>query len=97
MRHPYTGDGCGITGRQKAVLQVIADRLASCGAPPTLREIGERMRIASTNGVNDHLKALEKKGLLARSDLLSRSLRVTRAGYEALGARRCETCGQVTA
>ena len=55
------------------------------------------MRIASTNGVNDHLKALEKKGLLARSDLLSRSLRVTRAGYEALGARRCETCGQVTA
>jgi repressor LexA len=33
------------------------------------------MGIRSTNGVNDHLKALEKKGYLAREDLKSRALR----------------------
>src|SRR5205823_12275201 len=45
------------------------------GYPPTLREIGEHMGIRSTNGVNDHLKALEKKGYLEREDLKSRALR----------------------
>jgi repressor LexA len=33
------------------------------------------MGIRSTNGVNDHLKALEKKGYLEREDLKSRALR----------------------
>jgi repressor LexA len=45
------------------------------GYPPTLREIGEHMGIRSTNGVNDHLKALERKGYLVREELKSRALR----------------------
>jgi len=45
------------------------------GFPPTLREIGEHFQIRSTNGVNDHLKALEKKGHLRREDLKSRAMR----------------------
>jgi repressor LexA len=40
-----------------------------------LREIGEHFQIRSTNGVNDHLKALEKKGHLRREDLKSRAMR----------------------
>ena len=40
------------------------------------REIGEDLQIKSTNGVNDHLKALERKGYLMREDLKSRALRV---------------------
>jgi repressor LexA len=64
-----------LTDRQKAVLEFIGQSIESRGYPPTLREIGEHMGIRSTNGVNDHLKALEKKGYLEREDLKSRALR----------------------
>lgn len=65
-----------LTDRQRQVLSFISESIRSRGYPPTLREIGERMGIRSTNGVNDHLKALEKKGYLQRQDLKSRALRV---------------------
>ena len=65
-----------LTDRQRQVLSFIGESIRSRGYPPTLREIGERMGIRSTNGVNDHLKALEKKGYLQRQDLKSRALRV---------------------
>ena len=64
-----------LTERQQQVLDFIARSIERRGYPPTLREIGEHMGIRSTNGVNDHLKALEKKGYLAREDLKSRALR----------------------
>ena len=64
-----------LTDRQKAVLDFISRQIEKRGYPPTLREIGEHMGIRSTNGVNDHLKALEKKGYLEREDLKSRALR----------------------
>ena len=64
-----------LTDRQKAVLDFISRSIEKRGYPPTLREIGEHMGIRSTNGVNDHLKALEKKGYLEREDLKSRALR----------------------
>ena len=69
----------GLTDRQKEVLTFIQKSIDGRGYPPTLREIGEHMVIRSTNGVNDHLKALEKKGYLAREDLKSRALRPLRA------------------
>jgi repressor LexA len=64
-----------LTDRQQAVLDFISGSITERGYPPTLREIGEHMGIRSTNGVNDHLKALEKKGYLEREDLKSRALR----------------------
>jgi repressor LexA len=64
-----------LTDRQRQVLDYIGRSIERRGYPPTLREIGEHMGIRSTNGVNDHLKALEKKGYLAREDLKSRALR----------------------
>jgi repressor LexA len=68
-------DKDALTDRQKQVLEFISQSIRERGYPPTLREIGERMGIRSTNGVNDHLKALEKKGYLFREDLKSRALR----------------------
>src|SRR5690242_21434896 len=64
-----------LTARQREALDFITYCLDERGYPPTLREIGEHMGIRSTNGVNDHLKALEKKGYLEREDLKSRALR----------------------
>jgi len=64
-----------LTRRQQEVLDYINGCIESRGYPPTLREIGEHFGIRSTNGVNDHLKALERKGFLAREDMKSRALR----------------------
>ena len=69
-----------LTDRQEMVLQYIESSIADRGYPPTLREIGNFMGIRSTNGVNDHLRALERKGYLAREDMKSRALRPTRGG-----------------
>lgn len=59
------------------VLDFIRQSISDRGYPPTLREIGARMGIRSTNGVNDHLRALERKGYLTREDMKSRALRPT--------------------
>ncbi len=65
----------GLTERQRQILDFISTRIQELGYPPTIREIGEQMGIRSTNGVNDHLKALERKGYLKREGLKSRALR----------------------
>src|SRR5688572_11044165 len=64
-----------LTQRQREILEFISASIVERGFPPTLREIGEHFNIRSTNGVNDHLKALEKKGHLRREDLKSRAMR----------------------
>jgi repressor LexA len=64
-----------LTQRQREILDFISASILERGFPPTLREIGEHFSIRSTNGVNDHLKALEKKGHLRREDLKSRAMR----------------------
>jgi repressor LexA len=66
-----------LTDRQREILDFITASINERGYPPTLREIGEHFGIRSTNGVNDHLKALEKKGHLRREDLKSRAMRPT--------------------
>lgn len=64
-----------LTDRQAAVLDFITTHISGSGFPPTIREIGDHLGISSTNGVNDHLKALERKGYLLREDAKSRALR----------------------
>ncbi len=64
-----------LTIRQQEVLEFIRDQIKVHGYPPTLREIGKHFGIRSTNGVNDHLRALERKGYLTRQDMKCRALR----------------------
>lgn len=66
----------GLTKRQAQTLGFIRKSIEERGYPPTLREIGEHMGIRSTNGVNDHLRALERKGYLRREDMKSRALKL---------------------
>jgi repressor LexA len=66
----------GLTKRQEQTLDFIRHSIEDRGYPPTLREIGEHMGIRSTNGVNDHLRALERKGYLTREDMKSRALKL---------------------
>jgi repressor LexA len=63
-----------LTPRQKQILDFIEEFIDTRGIPPTLREIGSHFNIRSTNGVNDHLEALKKKGYLERGFMKSRAL-----------------------
>jgi len=78
-----------LTRRQEEILHFIVESIRDRGFPPTIAEVGEQFSIASTNGVNDHLIALEKKGYIERSSK-ARGIRVTEkaaAGlYNAQGA-----------
>ncbi|NOY90265.1 MAG: transcriptional repressor LexA [Deltaproteobacteria bacterium] len=67
-----------LTDRQRVVLEFIHHSMDEFGYPPTLREIGGHLGIRSTNGVNDHLRALERKGYLTRECMKSRTLRLVR-------------------
>ncbi|GAC1338213.1 MAG: transcriptional repressor LexA [Myxococcales bacterium] len=69
-----------LTDRQQKILSFIKQSIQEQGYPPTIREIGEAFGIRSTNGVNDHLKALERKGHLLRGELKSRALSVIEGG-----------------
>ena len=73
-----------LTEKQQLVFDFIRSSINERGYPPTLREIGEHFRIRSTNGVNDHLKALERKGYLLREELKSRALRPVGSSGEAI-------------
>jgi SOS-response transcriptional repressor LexA len=52
------------TLRQMDVLTFMRAYLLKYGFPPTLREIGESLGIASPNGVMCHIRGLRKKGLV---------------------------------
>ena len=76
----------GLTNRQREVLTHIRAALERTGRPPTLRELGARLGIRSTNGVRDHLQALVAKGYLARDPHSARGLRLLRAAPAATAA-----------
>lgn len=63
-----------LSPRQQQVLDFIRSEIERQGFPPTMREIGEHLGIVSTNGVNDHLGYLERKGFIKRSALHSRGI-----------------------
>jgi repressor LexA len=63
-----------LTEKQAKVLTFIEGQIKQQGFPPTIREIGKYLGIRSTNGVNDHLNALQKKGYLKRQSNKSRTL-----------------------
>ena len=75
------------------VLQYIQSSITERGSPPTLREIGNFMGIRSTNGVNDHLRALERKGYLTREDMKSRALRPTVFDVKSNGGQGASVTG----
>jgi repressor LexA len=55
-----------LTDRQKAIYDFLLRIIREKGFAPSIHEIGRQFKIASTNGVSDHLKALEKKGYIRR-------------------------------
>ncbi len=67
-----------LTRRQRAILEYIEDCISRLGKSPTIREIGEKFGITSTNGVRTHLEALMRKGYIRRQKLISRGIDLVR-------------------
>jgi len=63
-----------LTEKQRAVLEFIRSQVVQRGHPPTIREIGTKFGIRSTNGVRTHLTALAKKGYIRKQELISRGI-----------------------
>ena len=66
-----------LTGIQKKVLEFVAEGLGGEGVPPTLEEIRDRFGWKAVGTVQDHVRALLKKGYLIRGKG-ARGLRVVR-------------------
>jgi len=63
-----------LTERQREIYEFIVSMIREKGYPPTIREIGERFGISSTNGVRTNLNALVRKGYIRRKPFLSRGI-----------------------
>ena len=71
-----------LTDRQQTILNLIKQFKAEKGLPPTVREIAALAGI-SAGTVQEHLRALEKKGVVKRNSLSTRNLVVLDSAREA--------------
>jgi len=76
-----------LTGRQREIWSFLVEYVDRHGYPPTVREIGEAVGLASPSTVHAHLANLERAGLLRRDPTKPRALElVGRAKGSAQGA-----------
>src|SRR5688500_1060785 len=65
-----------LTARQGKVLDVIRESVERRGYPPSMREIGEAVGLASPSSVSHQLAALQRKGYLRRDPNRPRAMEV---------------------
>ena len=63
-----------LTARQQEIWQFLVDYVDRHGYPPTVREIGDAVGLASPSTVHAHLANLERAGLLRRDPTKPRAL-----------------------
>jgi len=93
-----------LTARQQEIWQFLVDYVDRHGYPPTVREIGEAVGLASPSTVHAHLANLERAGLLRRDPTKPRALdlighrRESRAGEPApIEQQKLPLLGQIAA
>lgn len=69
-------DADGLTPRQRRILEVIREAVDTRGYPPSVRELGVSIGLASSSSVAYQLKVLEEKGFLRRDPNRPRALEV---------------------
>lgn len=70
-------------GKKERIYEYIRQEVALRGLPPTIRQIGERFDISSTNGVRYFLDRLERDGLIKRQSRTARGIEIV--GREMVG------------
>ncbi|MBV6714914.1 transcriptional repressor LexA [Paenibacillus chitinolyticus] len=87
-----------VSQRQLAILEFIKNEVKDKGYPPSVREIGEAVGLASSSTVHGHLERLEKKGLIRRDPTKPRAIEITDGDSDfALSIAQVPLIGKVTA
>jgi repressor LexA len=74
-----------LTPRQKQILELIQDFIAEYGMPPTRAEISRELGFKSANAAEQHLRALQKKGVLELLPGASRGIQLKDSLRDQLG------------
>jgi repressor LexA len=74
-----------LTPRQNQILEVIQDFIAETGMPPTRAEIARELGFKSANAAEEHLRALQKKGVLELVPGASRGIQLKDSLREQIG------------
>jgi repressor LexA len=69
-------DTSTLSSRQRGILTAIRDWVVRYGYPPSSREIGDAVGLASTSSVSRHLRVLEELGFLRRGRTATRPMDV---------------------
>lgn len=83
-------DADGLTLRQRRILEMIKDTVERRGYPPSIREMGDAVGLASSSSVAHQLKMLEAKGFLRRDPNRPRALEVLLPGNAQRGTAQRE-------
>jgi len=91
-----------LSGRQQAILEFIASEVRAKGYPPSVREIGEAVGLASSSTVHGHLDRLEKKGMIRRDPTKPRAIELLGTNEDSVSqfsfsVARVPLIGKVTA
>ncbi|GGF10345.1 LexA repressor [Halobacillus andaensis] len=65
-----------LSKRQQEILDYIKEQVLLKGYPPSVREIGQSVGLASSSTVHGHLSRLEKKGFIRRDPTKPRAIEV---------------------
>ena len=74
-----------LTPRQTQILEMIQDFIAETGMPPTRAEIASELGFRSANAAEEHLRALQKKGVLELVPGASRGIQLKDSLREQMG------------
>ncbi len=88
-----------LTARQRNIFDFLVEHISAHGFPPSMREVGQFFGIKSTNGVSDHLRALERKGYISRSAQKGRGIQILKTpdGVDIARVADPEEAGRVAA
>ena len=76
-----------LTARQQEIWQFLVEYVDGHGYPPTVREIGEQVGLASPSTVHAHLANLERAGLIKRDPTKPRAIELIGVRREAAASR----------
>ncbi|WP_018133344.1 transcriptional repressor LexA [Effusibacillus pohliae] len=65
-----------LSKRQQQILEFIKEEVRKKGYPPSVREIGDAVGLASSSTVHGHLARLEQKGLIRRDPVKPRAIEI---------------------
>jgi repressor LexA len=74
-----------LTPRQSQILEMIRDFIAEAGMPPTRAEIARELGFKSANAAEEHLRALQRKGVLDLLPGASRGIQLKDSLREQMG------------